>query len=80
MAFNTEWKDCGRHISEYNLTKLPRGTETEHKDFRADRNKLPGASQHRGGWSKKQTEEEIQAEAAAMMEAREAKLLQEDEK
>ena len=32
-SLNQEWKDCGKHISEYTLIKLPRGNEDSHSDF-----------------------------------------------
>ena len=30
-----EYKDCGKHIGQYTLIKLPRGTTDSHKDFKA---------------------------------------------
>jgi len=30
-----DYKDCGKHIGQYTLIKLPRGTTESHKDFKA---------------------------------------------
>jgi len=51
-SISHDWKECGKHISEYKLTKLPRGTETSHEEFTVNFYK-PKAGQYRKSEEKK---------------------------
>lgn len=72
---NQEYKDCGLHISQYKLTKLPMGNEHSHSEFVAVGFK---GQKTKHGWGKpEKTDEEIKKEATEMMRKKEAKMLEE---
>jgi len=67
-----EYKDCGKHISEYSVSVLPRGDELSHTTYIPV--KYKNAKPQRG-MCKKLTDEEKTAEAQAMLEKQEAKAM-----
>ena len=77
-SFNKEWKHCGKELHEFKLTKLEPGRDDEHEDFMPDPNRMPGGSQPKRGWTKKQSEEAAKQEAKEALEKMEAKAIEDD--
>jgi len=64
-----EYKDCGLHLSEYQVTKLPRGGKDSHAEFQPVRFKT---APRRG--PKTKTDEQLHAEQVEMYKKKELKL------
>ena len=67
-SISSDWKDCGKHISEYTFIKLPRGDEDSHSDF------YVGQYKKKAGQYKKSEEKKLE-EAQEELLRKEEKIL-----
>ena len=66
-SINSDWKDCGKQLSDYKKVVLPRGTETCHESFTAQTWTPPKTR----GRQKKLTEAELKEMAQQELKKKE---------